>query len=96
MSHVPAKHPLTLTMNEWAIEEGLEWQDPHFVFTAERDDISAEASWEWWRGERYLSGALFGDAAEPDEIGLFDNSVHGDYRPFTREGFLELWRRFVA
>jgi hypothetical protein len=83
-------------MNEWAIEEGLEWQDPHFVFTAERDGTCSEASWEWWRGDRYLSGVLWGDPAEQDEIALYDGKEPVVVRLMTRDGFLDLWRRFVA
>jgi hypothetical protein len=104
VSHIPAEHPLTATMKQWTAEACLEWQDPHFVFTGERDDTQSEASWEWWRGKRYLSGVVWGDPAEQDEISLYGDGsssalhggVHGDHRPFTRDGFLELWRRFVT
>lgn len=99
VSHVPAQHPLTETMRAWCAEAGLEWQDPHFVFTKERDDIASEASWEWWRGDRYLSAAIYGDESPPDIVLYPDRgtSIAGEYeRPLDRDGFLDLWRRFVA
>jgi hypothetical protein len=98
VSHVPAVHPMTDQMRSWCAEAELEWQDPHFVFTGERDDTQSEASWEWWRGDRYLSGVIWGDPAEQDEISLYGSSVRdvGTHRPFTREGFLDLWRQFTS